>query len=252
MGQIDNKVALITGAAGGIGLATAKLFLREGAKVFITDIDEKGIKSALAELNSPNADGMKADVSKDEDNRNSVKACVEKFGGLDIFFANAGVEGKVQPLDVLEEKDFDFLMGVNAKGVWMGIKHAFGVMPSGSSIIINSSVAGLRGTANMMAYTASKHAVVGVMKVAALEGAAKNIRVNTLNPSPVDNRMMRSLEEGFAPGAGAEAKKGFEQLVPLKRYASNEEIAELALFLGSSKSSYITGSVYPIDGGWTA
>ncbi|MCH8547037.1 MAG: SDR family oxidoreductase [Cryomorphaceae bacterium] len=250
--RLKGKTALITGAAGGIGLATAKLFLKEGANVFITDINGDGIKKALSEINSPNADGMAADVSKDLDNKQSVERCVAKFGGLDIFFANAGVEGKVQPLDQLEEKDFDFLMAVNAKGVWLGIKHAFSAMTNGGSIVINSSVAGLVGTANMMAYTASKHAVNGVMKVAALEGASKGIRVNTLNPSPVDNRMMRSLEEGFSPGAGAEMKKAFEQMIPLKRYATNEEIAQLALFLGSDESSYTTGSIYRIDGGMTA
>lgn len=250
--RLKGKTALITGAAGGIGLATAKLFLKEGANVFITDIDGDGIKKALSDINSPNADGMAADVSKDADNKASVDACVAKFGGLDIFFANAGVEGKVQPLDQLEEKDFDFLMAVNAKGVWLGIKHAFKAMKNGGSIVINSSVAGLVGTANMMAYTASKHAVNGVMKVAALEGAPLGIRVNTLNPSPVDNRMMRSLEEGFSPGAGGEMKKAFEQMIPLKRYATNEEVAQLALFLGSDESSYTTGSIYRIDGGMTA
>ncbi len=250
--KLTGKIALITGAAGGIGLATAKLFLEHGAKVFITDINKDGIEKAIKDVGSPNLSGMAADVSKEADNEASVKACVDKFGGLDIFFANAGVEGKVQPLDQLEEKDFDFLMSVNAKGVWLGIKYAFSAMKSGGSIVINSSVAGLRGTANMMAYTASKHAVIGVMKVAALEGAPKGIRVNTLNPSPVDNRMMRSLEEGFQPGAGGEMKKAFEQMIPLKRYATNEEIAELALFLGSESSSYITGCVYPIDGGMTA
>ncbi len=250
--RLKGKTALITGAAGGIGLATAKLFLQEGANVFITDINGDGIKKALSEINSSNADGMAADVSKDADNKASVEACVAKFGGLDIFFANAGVEGKVQPLDQLEEKDFDFLMAVNAKGVWLGIKHAFNAMKNGGSVVVNSSVAGLRGTANMMAYTASKHAVNGVMKVAALEGAPRGIRVNTLNPSPVDNRMMRSLEEGFQPGAGGEMKKAFEQMIPLKRYATNEEVAKLALFLASDDSSYTTGAIYTIDGGMTA
>jgi NAD(P)-dependent dehydrogenase (short-subunit alcohol dehydrogenase family) len=252
MGRLENKVALITGGSGGIGLATAKLFLKEGAKVYITDIDAEGIEKAKAEINSANFDGSVADVSKDSDNQKSTQACVDRFGGLDIFFANAGVEGKVQPLTELEEKDFDFLHAVNTKGVWLGIKHAFKAMKNGGSIVINSSVAGLRGTANMMAYTASKHGVIGVMKVAALEGAPLGIRVNTLNPSPVDNRMMRSLEEGFAPGAGGEMKKAFEQMIPLKRYATNEEIANLALFLGSDESSYTTGCVYAIDGGMTA
>lgn len=108
------------------------------------------------------------------------------------------------------------------------------------------------GTPNVLPYVTSKHAVIGMMKSAALEGAPHKIRVNTVNPSPVDNRMMRSLEEGFAPGAGAEAKKGFEQSIPLQRYATNEDVAKLMLFLGGDDSSFITGTVNPVDGGMTA
>jgi len=144
-------------------------------------------------------------------------------------------------------------MDVNVKGVWLGMKHAFPHMKnSGGSVIITSSVAGLQGTPNVMAYVTSKHATIGAMKVGALEGAEHNIRVNSIHPSPVDNRMMRSLEEGFAPGGAEEAKKGFEQMIPLGRYGKNEEIASLALFLASDESKFITGSTYAIDGGLTA
>jgi NAD(P)-dependent dehydrogenase (short-subunit alcohol dehydrogenase family) len=149
---------------------------------------------------------------------------------------------------------YDKVLSVNVKGVWLGLKHAFPHMKEngGGSVIITSSVAGLQGTPNVMAYVTSKHAVIGSMRVAALEGAEHNIRVNSIHPSPVDNRMMRSLEEGFAPGAAEEAKEGFEQMIPLKRYADNSDIADLVVFLASDESSFITGSTYSIDGGMTA
>lgn len=145
-------------------------------------------------------------------------------------------------------------MAVNTKSIWLGMKFAFPYMikNGGGSIIINSSVAGLQGTPNVMAYVTSKHAIVGSMKVAALEGAPHNIRVNSIHPSPVDNRMMRLLEEGFSPGSGSEAKENFEKMIPMGRYAENDEIADLVLFLASDESKFITGSTFAIDGGLTA
>jgi NAD(P)-dependent dehydrogenase (short-subunit alcohol dehydrogenase family) len=122
----------------------------------------------------------------------------------------------------------------------------------GGSVIITSSVAGLSGTANVLPYVASKYAANGMMRSAALEGAPFKIRVNTINPSPVDNRMMRSLEEGFAPGQAETAKQNLEKSIPLGRYATNEEVAELAIFLASDQSSFITGTENPIDGGMMA
>jgi NAD(P)-dependent dehydrogenase (short-subunit alcohol dehydrogenase family) len=168
-----------------------------------------------------------------------------------VVFLNAGYEGTVNPLTEYPEEIFDKVLDINVKGVWLGLKYAFPYMQkSGGSIIITSSVAGLKGTAKMMAYTTSKHAVIGSMRVAALEGAPFNIRVNSVHPGPVDNRMMRSLEEGFAPGAGGEVKKGFESMIPIGRYATNEDIAGMVTFLASDKSKYITGSTYVVDGGF--
>jgi len=145
-------------------------------------------------------------------------------------------------------------MDVNVKSLFLGMKYGFPLLKEngGGSVIITSSVAGHRGTPNVSAYITSKHATVGITKTGALEGAADGIRVNSIHPSPVDNRMMRSLEEGFAPGAGAEAKKGFEQAIPLGRYATNEEIANAALFLASDESSFVTGTSIVVDGGMTA
>jgi NAD(P)-dependent dehydrogenase (short-subunit alcohol dehydrogenase family) len=252
---MKNKRIVITGGSGAIGKALAKELLAKGAKVLITDLKDADLDKAKKELASDQLFTFKADVSQDKEVAKYVQYAVNKLGGIDIFYNNAGVEGKVVPLDEYPLEVFDQVMNVNVKGVYYGLRHVFPVMKKnkeGGSIIITSSVAGLMGTPNVLPYVTSKHAVIGMMKSAALEGAPHKIRVNTVNPSPVDNRMMRSLEEGFAPGAGAEAKKGFEQTIPLQRYATNEEVAKLMLFLGSDDSSFITGTVNPIDGGMTA
>jgi len=252
MKPLHNKSIIITGGAGGIGKATARMFLDEGgADVLLVDINPKALDEAKKELNHPGVQTYVADISKAQDVQAYTDKAVELFGKLDVVFLNAGYEGIVKPLTDYPEDIFDKVLDINVKGVWLGLKYAFPHMQkAGGSIIITSSVAGLKGTAQMMAYTTSKHAVIGTMRVAALEGASFNIRVNSVHPGPVDNRMMRSLEEGFAPGAGSEVKKGFESQIPLGRYATNEDIAAMVIFLASDKSKYITGSIHIVDGGF--
>lgn len=253
--RLDGRVAIITGGAGGIGLAAARLFLKEGAAgVHLVDLSEEALTDAAAELDRERVGISAADVSKDGDVARYMAEARERFGRVDILFLNAGVEGAVKPLEEYPEETYDLVMGVNVKGVWLGMKHGFPALEEagGGSVIITSSVAGLQGTPNVSAYTTSKHATIGLMRSGALEGAARGIRVNSIHPSPVDNRMMRSLEEGFAPGAATEAKKGFEGMIPLGRYATNDEIAAAALFLASDESRFITGAVIPVDGGLTA
>jgi NAD(P)-dependent dehydrogenase (short-subunit alcohol dehydrogenase family) len=142
-------------------------------------------------------------------------------------------------------------MAVNVRGVWLGCKYVLPEMSDGGSIIITSSISGLVGTPNISAYITSKHAVVGIMHALALEAAPRRIRVNTVHPSPVDNRMMRSLEEGFSPGEAEAAKKELERLIPLGRYAKPEEIGQLVVFLAGDGSRFITGTRQVIDGGQT-
>jgi len=252
---MKNKRVVITGGSGAIGRTLAKELLGRGASVLIVDLKDEDLQNAKEELSSEKLFTFKADVTNEKEVAKYVEYAVKKLGGIDVFYNNAGVEGKVAPLDEYPLEVFDQVINVNIKGVYYGLRHVFPVMKknkNGGSILITSSVAGLMGTPNVLPYVTSKHAVIGMMKSAALEGAPHNIRVNTVNPSPVDNRMMRSLEEGFAPGAGAEAKKGFEQSIPLQRYATNEDVAKLMIFLGSDDSSFITGTVNPVDGGMTA
>ncbi len=255
MKRLEDKVAVITGGGGGIGSATAEKFLQEGASVMIVDLNEEKLEETSKKLNSERLAYVKADVGKAEEVKNYVDKTKEKFGRIDIFFDNAGIEGDVKPISDYPEETFDRVFKVNVKGVWLGLKYVIPEMKEnkdGGSIIITSSVAGLAGTANVSPYVGSKHALVGIMKSAALELAADNIRVNTINPSPVDNRMMRSLEEGFGKEDSEKAKKQFEQMIPLGRYAENKEIADLALFLAGDESAFITGSVHRIDGGMLA
>lgn len=253
--ELKDKFAIITGGAGGIGLATAKLFLKEGAKgVALVDFSQKNLDEAKKELAGNNVLYIQADVSKSADVKRYTDESLKAFGKIDILFLNAGVEGVVKPMSDYPEENFDQLIGVNVKGVWLGMKYGFAALKQsgGGSVIITSSVAGLRGFAQLSPYVASKHATIGLMRTGALEGAPDKIRVNTIHPSPVDNRMMRSLEEQFAPGAAAAVKEGFTKMIPLGHYAENDDIAEMALFLASDRSKFITGSTNVVDGGFTA
>lgn len=249
MDRLKNKVAIITGGAGGIGKATAQKFLTEGARVFLVDLKEEDLQQVREELGSENLDFFAGDVSNSEDVKAYTKTCMDKFGKIDIFFNNAGIEGKFAAIIDYPEEDFDRVIAVNLKGVWLGCQHVIPEMTEGGSVIITSSVAGIKGFSKLGPYVASKHAVVGIMKVAAMEFAERNIRVNSIHPGPVNNRMIRSIEKQISPEDPKSAKKGFEDSTLLHRYAENEEIADLALFLASDDSKYITGTMQVIDGG---
>ncbi|QDG49470.1 SDR family oxidoreductase [Persicimonas caeni] len=255
MARLDEKIAIITGAAGGIGAATAEKFLQEGAKVMLVDLDQDKLDETAASLDAGDRVAtFAADVSDPEQVAGYVDACVEQFGGVDVLFANAGTEGKFAPLTQVDFEAFDRVQKVNVYGCWLGIKHAAPKIAErgGGSIIITSSVAGIVGSAGLGPYVTSKHAVVGLMKTAAQELAGVNIRVNTINPGPIANRMMESIEQQASPEAPEAVHEGFEQQVPMKRYGRNEEVANMALFLASDESTYSTGSQFVVDGGFTS
>ena len=249
MKQLENKVAIITGGAGSIGKTTAKLFLEEGAKVLLVDVSEDQLKEVVNDLGSKNVAYCVADVSKAIEVEHYVNETVKLFGKIDVFFNNAGIEGVVKPIVDYPEDVFDKVLSVNVKGTWLGNKYTIPQMNEGGSIIITSSVAGILGFAGLGAYVTSKHAVIGIMRTTAIEAAPLNIRVNSVHPSPVNNRMMRSIEAGASSGHEEEVKKQFEATIPLKRYAEPIEIAQLVLFLASDNSRYITGATLVIDGG---
>ena len=254
MGRLQDKVAVITGAAGGIGRAAVKMFADEGANVLAVDLDAGALADAESDWASNRVSCSAADVALAADNERMFATASERYGGVDVLLANAGVEGAVAPIVDMDEADFDRVMAVNVKGVWLGLKHAMPHLAArgGGSIVITSSVAGLSGTPNIAPYGASKHAVVGLMRAAAREGAGANIRVNTVNPSPVETRMMRSLERGMSPDDPQGAKARIAQTIPLGRYAEPADIAKVMLFLASDDAAFVTGSIYKVDGGNTA
>lgn len=253
-GRLAGKVAVITGGSGGIGLATGRLFAAEGATVVLVDLDDATLRAAVAEAGCPAIHHQVADVSDEAQMRGVLHDTVAQHGRLDVLFCNAGTEGRIAPLSEMPVEDFDRVMAVNVRGVFLGLKHAMPIMQrqGGGSILITSSVAGFKGGAFLAPYAASKHAVVGLMRSAVLEAGSSGVRINTIHPSPIETRMMRAIEHGRAPGAEAAAKQMITSRIPAGRYGTADEVAATALFLASDDSRYCTGGRYSVDGGMTA
>ena len=260
MVRLEGKVAVITGAAGGIGRAAARLFADEGARLALVDLDETALQDTVRSIGEDRASYTVADVTQPDQTQAYVNAAVNRWGGIDVFLANAGIEGTLSPIPDYPIDIFDRVMAVNVRGVWLGIKYVVPVMRhrGGGSIVITSSTAGIGGTPAMSAYTTSKHAVIGLMRTAALEGAPLGIRVNTVNPAPIETRMMRSIEEQRVAALDdssisvEQVKEAAAARIPLERYGNPEEVARLMLFLSSDDSSFCTGGVYMVDGGRSA
>ena len=255
MTRLANKVVVLTGAGSGIGLAAAHLFAKEGAKLMLAGRNEAALAAAVKAAGGGDAAYIVADVSKPEDNECLIEAAVQKFGGIDAFVANAGVEGATASIVDYPVDAFDQVIAINVRGVFLGLKHAIPALKKrgGGSIIITSSIGGIkaRGQGNS-AYVASKHAEIGLMRTASAECAPFNIRVNCVLPGPTDTRMMRNIEEGRSPGAPEKTRDAILAGLPLKRYGTAEEIASLMLFLVSDESSICTGGIYAADGGLSA
>ena len=253
--RLDDKVAIITGATGGIGEATATLFLQLGARVMLVARSADKLADTLARLEPlGEVAGSLAEAADEEAFAAAVAATIDRFGGLDILIANAGTEGVCKPVEMLSVKEFEDVMRTNVTGVWLSIKHCVEPLKSrgGGSIVALSSIAGCIGFPAMAPYIASKHAVYGLVKTAALELGASNIRVNAVGPGPIDNRMIDSLQNQLAPDDPAALRAGIEAGIAMKRYGTSEEVAQLIAFLASDASSYCSGSIYMIDGGYVA
>ena len=253
MARLKGKVAVITGGAGGIGAAAGELFAAEGADVLLVDLNESALQEAVHNIGNNRVSYFVANVTDAGDNDGMIACAEERYGGVDVLLANAGIEGEVAPIVDYAEASFDKVLSVNVKGVFLGLKSSIPALArrGGGSIVITSSVAGVGGGPGMSAYVTSKHAVIGLMRSAARECAGQNIRVNTVNPSPVETRMMRSIED-MMPLESAQAKGAMKSRIPFQRYGEPEEIAKVMLFLASDDSSWVTGSVYMVDGGQTA
>ena len=260
MARLEGKVAIITGATGGIGQAASRLFAEEGARVALVDLNEDALQQLTQSIGEDKASYTVADVTDPDQTRAYVEAAVNRWGGVDILLANAGIEGAVSAIPDYPIDVFDRVISVNVRGVWLGLKYAIPAMKErgGGSIVITSSTAGIGGTSEMSAYNTSKHAVIGLMRVAALECAQDGIRVNTVNPAPIETRMMRSIEEQRVAAMDdadisiETAKQSYAQRIPLRRYGNPEEVARMMLFLASDDSSFCTGGIYMVDGGRSA
>jgi NAD(P)-dependent dehydrogenase (short-subunit alcohol dehydrogenase family) len=248
MDRLRDKVALISGGGGSIGAATARLFAAEGAKVVVADVDEDGLVALTAELGDAAAHAV-TDVTDSAQVRAAVDLAVERFGGLDIAFANAGIFGVPASIAEYPEDVFDRVMAVNVRGSFLVAKHTLAAMRDGGSLIFNSSVVGLLSEAGICAYATSKHAIVGLMRTAAKEGAPRGIRVNSVHPGPVDNRFQHTIEVDVTGAPADRAAELFEESIPLGRHASPEEIARTVLFLAGDDSSFVTGATLSVDGG---
>ena len=255
MARLHAKVAIITGGGAGIGLAAGTLFVREGAKVLLVDRDEEALKKAMENDEDQRMSYFVADVSSEVDVQCYVQAAVERYGGVDVFISNAGIQGRVRGIVNYPTDVFDRVIAVNLRGTWLGLKYVIREMKKrgAGSIIITSSFAGIRGTAGLSPYVASKHALVGLARAVALEYARIGIRVNSVTPGPIDTRMMESIESDVVPVAeSGKARNGIMKGIPMRRYGTSEEVAQLMLFLASEESRFCTGAVYAIDGGISA
>ena len=250
MGLLDNKVCLITGGAGSLGLASAKKFLAEGAKVAIVDLREADVERAKSELGSPNVEAIAADVSQADATRRYIDRTVARFGKIDVLFSNAGNQGPITPTVEYPEDIFDAVMAVHVRGSFLCCKYGLPQMNDGGSIIITSSVVGAMGAPGSVAYVTAKHALVGMMRTLAKECARRNIRVNTLHPGPIDNEFQARIDAGIGKLAGGvDGRKLLDSAIPLGRHGTPEEIAGSALYLASSLSGFVTGTMVMADGG---
>ena len=246
---LQGKIALITGGGGSLGTATARLFLKEGARVCLADRDGKALESTLSALDDVRADSVTADVAREEDVAAAVDRTVDRWGGLDVVVAMAGVAATVGPVTECGVEEFDRAYQVHVRGVFLVCKHALRVLGDGGSIVIVSGVAGLRSAPGLAAYAAAEHAQVGLMRALAGEAAPRGIRVNTVHPGPVDNRFQEGIEERLTPVLGRNATRFLDRRIPLGRHARPEEIAQAVTYLAGKQSTFMTGSTLVVDGG---
>jgi NAD(P)-dependent dehydrogenase (short-subunit alcohol dehydrogenase family) len=248
--QMHNKVCVVTGGAGSIGAASAKLLRHEGAKVMLTDLSEAALRQVAGDIGGGDdvAWGA-ADVTKSDQVKTVMANAVARFGKIDVLFSNAGNFGTVAPIADYPEDVFDSVLAVHVRGAFLCAKHAVPHMNDGGSIIITSSVAGVTGDPGVYGYITAKHAQVGLMRVLAKELAGRNIRVNTVHPGPVDNAFQLNVEQKLGAIIGRDGTQFFNEIIPLHRHVRAEEVARSVLFLASDASSFTTGCLLMVDGG---
>ncbi len=253
---LQGRTALITGGGGDIGRATAVALAHAGARLVVVDLSAESAQGTLAAVRAAGSEGISitADVSAPEEVGRYVAEARSAYGRIDVFFNNAGIEGAVQRIEDYPVEVFDRVLAINLRGVFLGLKEVIPVMRGqGSGAIINSSsVSGLRGAAGLSAYVASKHAVIGLTRVAAAEVAADGLRVNAVCPGPIDTRMMDAIAALSSPQDPDQAVEDSLARNPSGRWGKPAEVAAVVAFLASDAASYVNGVAWPVDGGRTA
>ncbi|MCK0097409.1 glucose 1-dehydrogenase [Yoonia sp. F2084L] len=255
MGLVTDQTALVTGGAAGIGRATALTFAAEGARVVVSDVNDKGGAETVAMIEKAGGTAIyvAADVSKPDAVGTLIAKAIAAYGKIDCAVNNAGIEGKIAPFTDQPEDNFDAIIRINLKGTYLCLQAEIAEMlKSGGGTIVNlSSIAGLIGFAGLSPYVASKHGVIGLTKNAALEYAKAGIRVNAVCPGGIDTRMLDSLADQATAGAQSSAEM-MDPLHPMGRIGTPQEVADLIVWLCSPRASFITGTAIPIDGGYVA
>jgi NAD(P)-dependent dehydrogenase (short-subunit alcohol dehydrogenase family) len=253
--RLDGKVAVVTGAAGVIGSATIRLLAERGARIVAVDRRQEDLKTAISALPaSAQALAVEADVTREDEVAEYVRAAVDKFGTIDVFYNNAGIEGDVKPITEYSLESFRRVLDVNVVGVFLGMKHVLPVMfkQNKGSIINTASIAGLLGSPQIAVYSASKHAVIGLTKTASWECAGTGVRVNCVCPGLIDSRMLSAIIQGRSPGNAPPPQDKLVERIPARRLGQASEVASIVAFLASDEASYVSGSHYTVDGGRTA
>jgi NAD(P)-dependent dehydrogenase (short-subunit alcohol dehydrogenase family) len=253
--RLDGKVAVVTGAAGVIGSATLRLLAERGARIVAVDRREQDLQAAIKGLPaSAQAIAITADVTSEDEVADYVRATVDKFGAIDVFYNNAGIEGDIAPITKYSLASFRRVLDVNVVGVFLGMKHVLPVMlkQNKGSIINTASIAGLIGSPDVAVYSASKHAVIGLTRSAALECATTGVRVNCVCPGLIDSRMLSAIIEGRNPGNAPVPNERIVERIPARRLGHASEVASVVAFLASDEASYVSGSAYTVDGARTA
>lgn len=252
MRQLEGKTCIVTGGAGSIGRATAHRFIEQGANVMLVDLDEADLQRTVADLGNDHAAYIAANVTDADSVRKAIEATTARWGNIDVLFSNAGNFGVVRPIADYPEDIFDAVYAVHVKGAFMLCKHAVPRMNDGGSIVITSSIAGTRGDPGVYAYITAKHAQIGLMRCLAKELAPRRIRVNTIHPGPVDNGFQLAVEKDIQNIIGRDGTRFFNELIPLGRHGTPDEIAQSVLYLASDQSSFTTGTMLMVDGGMSA
>lgn len=250
MGILDDKHCIITGGAGSVGLASAKAMAEEGARIMLVDRDMAALEQAADSIGAKDTLIAAADISDSTQVQAFVKQAAENWGKIDVVFANAGISGTNASVADFPEDIFKDVLDVNVRGTFLTLKHAIPHMRDGGSIVVTSSIMGVRTRPGTVAYITSKHALIGMVRCVARELAGRNIRANIIAPGPLENEFQQTIEDRVSAAMGVNATEMLNNMIPLGRHGTAEEISRAVLFLASDQSSFTTGAVLMADGGW--